>query len=156
MLEIYVPGRGVLQLDYLVSDVNGTLAVDGLLIEGVRERLQTLASQLDLRLLTADTHGKQEAIDAILGLKAVRIGPGGESTAKADYVMKLGASRVVALGQGANDAGMLEVAAIGICVLSAEGTSGEAIRAADIVAPDILAGLDLLFHPQRLVATLRR
>lgn len=156
MMEIYIPGRGVMQLDYLVSDVNGTLAVDGLLIEGVSERLQSLGRELEIHLLTADTHGRQDAIDAILGLTAKRIGAGGESAAKANYVMNLGASRVVALGQGANDAGMLEVAAIGICVLSPEGTSGEAIQAADIIAPGIHAALDLLFNPKRLMATLRR
>jgi P-type E1-E2 ATPase len=156
MIEIYIPGRGVMQLHDVVCDVNGTLAFNGQLIDGVSEALKKIRRQLDLHLLTADTFGQQGTIDVILDLTAVRIEPGDESTAKADYVTKLGASRVVAIGQGANDVGMLQAAAVGICVLSPEGTSGEAIRAADIVMPDVLSALDLVLNPQRLVATLRR
>jgi soluble P-type ATPase len=56
MIEIDVPGRGLLRLSHLVLDVNGTLAVDGLLIDGVPERLAALRERLTLHLLTADTH----------------------------------------------------------------------------------------------------
>jgi soluble P-type ATPase len=91
-----------------------------------------------------------------LGLNAVRIPPGGEAEAKAKYVRRLGASRVIALGQGANDSGMLRDAAIGICVLSQEGLAVEALNAADIVTPDVLSALDLIDNPMRLVASLRR
>jgi soluble P-type ATPase len=62
----------------------------------------------------------------------------------------------VALGQGANDAGMLREAVIGICLLSAEGLAVEALMAADVLAVDILAALTLLENPMRLVASLRR
>ena len=40
MLEIDIPGWGRLELASLVMDYNGTLARDGVLLEGVRERLQ--------------------------------------------------------------------------------------------------------------------
>ena len=76
--------------------------------------------------------------------------------AKAKYVRQLGAASVVALGQGANDSGMLQEAAIGICVLSKEGLAVEALQAAEIVAPDVLTALALLDNPMRLVASLRR
>lgn len=79
MIELNVPGRGVIQLEYLVSDVNGTIALDGQLIEGVAKAFVTLSDRLELHLLTTD-----------------------------------------------------------------------------IVAPDILAALELLEHPMRLVASLRR
>ena len=51
---------------------------------------------------------------------------------------------------------MLSEAAIGICVLSKEGTSIEAIQHADIVVQDILTALNLIENPLRLVATLRK
>ena len=70
-------------------------------------------------------------------------------------VERLGAERVVAVGNGANDAGMLQAAALGIAVLGPEGLAGEAWQAADVVA-GIHQALDLLLHPRRLVATLRR
>jgi len=71
-------------------------------------------------------------------------------------VETLGAHRVIARGQGANDAGMLKTAGLGLCVLSPEGTAGEAVQAADVLVPDIAAALGLLQNPRRLVATLRR
>jgi P-type E1-E2 ATPase len=136
--------------------VNGTLALDGQLIDGVARELGVLRDRLTLHLVTSDTSGRQAEIDRKLGVEAVRISPGGEAEAKAAYVRKLGAERVVAIGQGANDASMLREAALGICVLSPEGVAVEAINAADVVAPGILDALFLLEHPLRLVATLRR
>jgi soluble P-type ATPase len=156
MLAIDIPGRGQLQLDHLVLDVNGTLAVDGVLIDGVVAGLGRVKGTLDIHLLTADTHGRQAELDRQLGLTAVHIPPGGEAEAKAAFVRVLGADAVVAMGQGANDAGMLREAAIGVAVMSTEGTSIEALTAADLVVPDILLGLALIEHPMRLKASLRR
>jgi soluble P-type ATPase len=50
---------------------------------------------------------------------------------------------------------MLQVAGLGIAVAQSEGAAGQAVFAADVLVPDILAALDLLAHPLRLVATLR-
>ena len=156
MIELTIPGRGTLQLEHLVCDVNGTLAVDGVLIDGVARALEGLRDRLQVHLLTADTHGRQERIDRQLGLQAVRIPPGDEAESKGAYVGSLGEDRVVAVGQGANDVAMLRRARLGIAVLSAEGVSAEALRAADLVLPDILSALDVLDHPLRIVASLRR
>lgn len=156
MIELNIPGRGLIQLHHLVSDVNGTLALDGTLLPGVSIALLALGDRLELHLLTADTHGKQAAIDRQLGLQAVRIPAGGEAERKAAYVEQLGASSVIAYGQGANDAGMLRAAEIGIAVLSVEGLAGETLTSADLLVPDIQSGLALLERPLRLVASLRR
>jgi P-type E1-E2 ATPase len=156
VIELNIPGRGALRLDHLVTDVNGTLAIDGQLIEGVARRIELLKDRLTIHMLTADTHGKQVFIDQQLGLTAARIRPGNESEQKADYVRQLGAESVVALGQGANDAGMLMEAALGICVISKEGMAGETLLSADLVLPDINAALDLLDKPLRIVASLRK
>lgn len=156
MIELSIPGRGDLTLRHIVFDVNGTLAVDGVLAPGVAERIAALAGQLEIHLLTADTHGGQAAIDAELGLTAVRVQRGQEREQKGAFVERLGADRVVAVGNGGNDAGMLRAAAVGIAVLGAEGLSVEALQAADVVAASALDALDLLLKPKRLVATLRR
>jgi len=137
-------------------DVNGTLAIDGQLMNGVAGKIATLRDKLTIHLLTADTHGKQAAIDQQLGLTAVRIMPGGESQQKADYVRKLGSEKVTAIGQGANDAQMLDAAKLGICVMSIEGVAKETLLAADLIAPDILSALELLEKPLRVTATLRK
>lgn len=155
MIELNIPNRGTIQLNHLVCDVNGTLAIDGRLVDGVSRKLTVLSDRLQVHLLTADTHGQQKIIDAQLGLTAVRIASGDESGAKADFVRELGSEQVVAIGQGANDAGMLTQASIGIAILSEEGLSSEALHAADVLVADIHNAFDLLEKPIRLVATLR-
>jgi len=157
MIQIDIPNSRSLRLDHLVLDVNGTLAVDGLLLPGVAERLAKLRELLALHLLTADTHGRQTEIDSELGLKAVIMRTNApEAEQKRDYVDNLVAERVVAIGNGENDRLMLRRAALGIAVLGPEGLALAALREADGLAPNIEAALDLLLNPRRLIATLRR
>ena len=156
LIELNVPGRGTIQLRHLVCDVHGTIALDGRLIEGVARALAALRDRLELHLLTADTHRTRQAIETRLGIQATLISRGEEAEAKAAQVRALGADQVVAIGQGANDAGMLREAAIGIALLSKEGLAVETLQAADLVVENIHAALDLLENPLRLVATLRR
>ncbi len=154
MIELEIPGRAPLALAHLVLDVNGTIALDGALLPGVRERLDLLRQRLDVRLLTADTHGRQAAIDAELGLTASVITRG--TAEKGAYVLALGAGGVAVLGNGANDVAMFNAAALRIAVLGPEGLAAELLRSADVLVSDPCAGLDLLLHPRRLAATLRR
>jgi P-type E1-E2 ATPase len=156
MIKFDIPGLGAYSLQHLVMDVNGTLAVDGQLIHGVAEKIAALRELLTIHLLTADTHGKQAILDRQLDLRAIRITPGGESAQKAEYVRKLGNEHVVAIGQGANDAEMLAVAQLGVCVMSTEGVAKQTLLAADLIAPTILSALELLEKPMRIVASLRR
>jgi soluble P-type ATPase len=156
MIELHIPGSGVLRLEHLVSDVNGTLAVDGTLYEGLPRLLAQLRDRLEIHLLTADTHGRQAVIDQQLYLRAVRLQAGDENGQKTAYVKNLGWEKVVAIGQGANDAGMLKAAALGICVLSIEGAAVETLLSADLVVPDIISALQLLEKPLRIVASLRK
>lgn len=156
MIELTIPGRGELRIEHLVTDVNGTLALDGILPDGLAKRIGLLRDRLQIHLLTADTHGRQAMIDQQLNLTAVRIKGGNEAQQKTDYVKTLGERSVIAIGQGANDASMLKEAALGICVLSQEGVAVETLLAADLLVPDIFAALDLLDHPLRLIASLRK
>jgi P-type E1-E2 ATPase len=156
MIAFDIPGSGSYRLEHLVMDINGTLAVDGQLIDGAAAKIETLGKPVNIHLLTADTHGKQSIIDEQLGLTAIRVTPGGESLQKADYVRRLGRESVAAIGQGANDAEMLAVARLGICVMSVEGVATKALLAADLIVPTILFALGLLENPKRIVATLRR
>lgn len=156
MIKFNVPGVGEYELEHLVMDVNGTLAVDGQLMGGVAEKIASLRSQLTIHLLTADTHGKQAVIDRQLDLTAVRIAAGNEAAQKAEYVRKLGGEKVAAIGQGANDAEMLKAAHLGICVMSVEGVAKDTLFSADLIAPDILSALELLEKPLRIVASLRK
>jgi len=157
MLSLDIPGRGALEIRHLVLDVNGTIAEDGHIRPGVKERLTRLRRQLEIVMVTADTHGRQAALDNELELVATRLEPGKpETPQKAALVRQLGAASTIAIGNGANDSEMLKEAAFGIAVLESEGTSLLAVQAADILSRSVTEALDLLLHPRRLVATLRK
>lgn len=156
MIEVEVPGRGTYRLQHLVLDVNGTITLGGQLVEGVAGRLAELHRLIEVHMLTADTRGRQQAIDARLGMKAARVTPGNEAAQKASFVQELGGESVCAIGNGANDAEMLREARLAIGVLGGEGLAVETLNAADVVVPNINVALDLLLSPLRLVATLRR
>jgi P-type E1-E2 ATPase len=156
MLTVEIPGYGRLTLEHLTLDLNGTLALDGEVLPGVTERLAALSPRLQIHLLTADTRGKGAVTAVALGINLHRLTPGNEAAQKRAFVESLGAEGVIAVGNGANDAEMLAVAALGVAVLGPEGLAQAAWQNADLIVPDIGAALDLLLHTQRLIATLRR
>lgn len=156
MIEMNIPGQGIFQIEYLVCDVNGTLAIDGVLLPGISTVIKKIQDRLKVFLITANSHAKQSIIDFELGIEAMIIQKGNESQQKKDFISQLGPEKVIAIGQGANDSEMLKEAAIGICVFSEEGTSIDAIMSSDLVVKDGLTALKLVQNPMRLVATLRR
>ncbi len=155
-MQITIPGQGALVLKHLVLDLNGTVALDGEILPAVAERLAALSAHLTIHLVTADTHGRAAEMAERLKVQLARIEAGNEAGQKLALVERLGAEQVVAIGNGANDAEMLAAAALGIAILGPEGLAIAALRAADVAVARIEDGLDLLLHPQRLVATLRR
>jgi len=155
MLTIEVPGTGSLNFKHIVLDYNGTMAEDGILIPGVEEKLNMLSESMDVHILTADTFGKcQGECRGIKGSVIILSQPVG-GPEKKDFVEKLGAENVVAVGNGTNDSLMLAAAALGIVVLGPEGASVKALQNAGVVVKNINDGLDLLLNPKRLMATLR-
>ncbi len=156
MLKLDIPDFAKLALEHLVLDFSGTLSVDGILVEGVAERLKRIGSFLEIHILTADTHGR--AAEQLQGMNAVvEILTGVQHTAKKrNYIRKLGADKCIAVGNGHNDTGMLEEAAIGICVCTDEGCAVEAMRSSNVLVHSPLDALDLILNSNRLKATLRR
>jgi soluble P-type ATPase len=156
MIELVIPGFRRLRLEHLVMDYNGTLAVDGCLLPGVRPRLDQLARQVQLHVVTADTFGTVREQLQGLECKLFILDGGKQSKAKLKFIQKLGLRQVAAIGNGSNDQRMLQAAALGIAVIQGEGAAAAACRAAELVVPDILTALDLFLNPQRLIASLRR
>ncbi|MDA0746508.1 MAG: ATPase P [bacterium] len=155
MIEIDIPGHKTLRLEHLVLDYNGTLAVDGEPINGVRDRLEHLAQNLRVHVITADTFGKVS--DRLSGLPCkISILPlENQAQGKLNYIQQLGPDTTVCIGNGRNDRLMLQSAALGIAVVQNEGASSETLSASNVVCTNICSALDLLTNPLRLVATLR-
>ena len=155
MFELDIPGFGFVRLEHLVSDFTGTLSVDGRILPGVKEELNRVAEILKVHVLTADTFGKAAA--ELKGVKCeMHILDGmAIDRQKEEFIHKLGADGVIALGNGNNDRRMLWAAKIGIAVCLEEGCAKDAIVSSDIMVKSATDAFDLLLHPKRLKATLR-
>lgn len=155
MIDFAIPGYGRLLLTDLVCDFNGTLARDGCLVDGVRALLADVARVLKVRVVTGDTFGSARAELRDGPWDVTVLGADRQAEAKSALVERLGAERVVAIGNGRNDRLMLATAALGIAVIGDEGMAGDAGRAADIVTRHVGDALALLLDTRRLTATLR-
>jgi len=156
MIKLSIPGKSTdLELAKLLLDINGTLTTDGVLLAGVKEKIELLKGELEIYLLTADTMGNAASIAEELDVEIFTVGAENGGEDKLDIMNTLGTEMSVAIGNGYNDSLMLEHAALGIAVLGEEGCSLHALKKADIMVKDINDALALLLNPQRIVATLR-
>jgi len=151
-----MPGQRVYGLEHLVLDLNGTISLDGHIIEGVPERLDLLRNLLNILIVTADTRGRVQESEKRLRVKTHSVDSSDEQAQKLNLVQQLGSETTISIGNSSNDASMLKESILGICVLGPEGASIEAITNCNLVVPDINAALDLLIKPERLIATLRK
>jgi len=144
-----------LELKKLILDLNGTLTVDGILIAGIKARLDILKENLEIFLLTSDTLGCGAIVAEELGIPIFKVGREQGGDDKLDFLNTLGADETIAIGNGFNDRLILEHAALSIAVIGGEGCAVQALIKADIAVKDILDALDLLLNPLRIVATIR-
>ena len=154
MLTVDIPGRGRLEIAHLVLDLNGTLAVGGIVPDAVVDRLRALSNDIRVHVVTADTFGTAARLHG-QGIQTQVLPPGDHVEAKAAIVRTLGVSHTIAIGNGSNDEAMVREAAVGIAIVGREGAAARTALAADIVATRIEDALDLLLTPARLIATLR-
>lgn len=122
---IEIPGYKTLDLDYLVLDYNGTIAVDGLIPPAIKERLLLLGDSFKIYVLTADTHGTAAAMCDGLSLEIMTFPSGSAMDEKLRILSSLGAEHCIAIGNGRNDVPMCQAAALSIAVMGTEGAYGK-------------------------------
>lgn len=155
MLTYSIPGRERLEIQHLVLDFNGTIAEDGKLIPGVKERLMQLSKEVSIHVITADTNGSVHKECTSLPLEVQVIGKEDQLGEKERFVIKLGAHSVVSIGNGVNDGQMFEASSLAIAIIGKEGCAASSLLKSDLIVKTIEDGLDLLLKPNRLTATLR-
>jgi soluble P-type ATPase len=155
MITIEIPGTPNLTIEHLVLDFNGTLAVDGVIINGVLEMLDQLARQVEIHILTADTFGTVATQMCGLHFKIMIAPESRQDLFKVEYVRKLDRTNVACIGNGRNDRLMMQEAALSIAVLQDEGAAAETIAAAHIVCTSISSALSLFTKHKRIAATMR-
>jgi soluble P-type ATPase len=155
MLKIDIPCKELLQIKNLLLDYNGTLAIDGKLIDGVEEKINLLSLDLNIFVITADTFGTVEDNLNKSNCKIKILNEGNQDNQKADFIKELNPLYTLAVGNGFNDRLMLEKAVLGICILQKEGAAIQTLLKADIVVSSIIDVFDMLLTPKRMIATLR-
>ncbi len=153
-MTILRPGQDPLEIHFILLDFEGTIASDRRVHAKAKDKINLLSKRAKVYILT-----KEEKIlveEALRKVKAeiVCLIEGEALQRKLDLLQKLGASQCVAIGNGADDAPMIEEAGLGIAVTGKEGTSSEAMKKADVVFVNILDALDFLLKPLRQRATL--
>nr|WP_207739929.1 MULTISPECIES: ATPase P [Clostridia] len=143
-----------MRIDHVVLDYNGTVAADGMLLEGVGERINRLKEQVCVYVLTADTYGTVTRQCEPLGVTVRTFPREGAAGCKEEIVKGLEGG-VACLGNGFNDIQMFDAAQLSIAVLEQEGMCAALLGHASVLVNSIQDGLDLLLKPDRLRATLR-
>ena len=155
MISVSIPGWGDLDIEYLVIAYTGTVAFDGKPKEGVKELMEKISRYIKLFIIKADTYGNIDNEGTTVGFRIIKVRKEGSGKEKARIIRELGPEKVAAIGNGNNDALMLKEAALGIGVIGEEGCANALVKEADLVVKNVVDALNIILHPERLVATLR-
>jgi soluble P-type ATPase len=154
MITIQRPGQGPLEIDFILIDFEGTLASDRRVHPKAKDKINLLSKRTKIHILTKGEKDQVEEVLKRVKTEIVYLSEGIASQQKLDLLRQLGATRTVAIGNGLDDAAMIEEAGFGICVLGKEGASSEAMKKADMVFVSVFDALDFLLNPLRQKATL--
>ena len=154
MIHIERPGQEPLEIDVILIDFEGTLASDRRVHPKAKDKINLLSKRVRAYILAKEE--KERVMEVLKWVKAEIIFLKEEETSleKLNLLRQLGAGRAAAIGNGADDALMVDEAGLGICVIGREGMAGETMQKADLVFPDIVDALDFFLKPLRQKSTL--
>lgn len=151
----YLPkGESEYNLSEIVLDLNGTLAVNGKFVKGVKQRIEKLKELgFTMYLLTGDQRGTAAEQAKSLGIQVIITPTGKEKEA---FTKTLKKKSLVAIGNARIDIGTFKHASLRIATVQSEGIHAQILKHVDIVVPSINSALDLLINPDIFCATMRR
>ncbi|OGP76520.1 MAG: hypothetical protein A2V86_04960 [Deltaproteobacteria bacterium RBG_16_49_23] len=154
MITILRPGQAPLKIEFILIDFEGTLALDGRVHPKAKDKINLLSKRTKLFVFTTGEKTLVEERLRKVNAEIVYVAESEASRQKLDLLRQLGPGKTVSIGNGADDAVMIEEAGLGICIIGKEAAAGEALRRADLVVTNILDALDFLLKPLRQKATL--
>jgi soluble P-type ATPase len=154
MLYIERPGQNNVEIEFILVDFEGALASDRRVHPKAKDKINILSKRTKIYILAKEKNEVVEARLRKVKAEITYLTEGQASQKKLDLLRNLGAMRCVAIGNGTDDAQMIQEAGFGMCILGKEGASSEALKNADVVFVDILDALDFLLKPLRQKATL--
>lgn len=155
MIIYKIPGRDDIEIENIVFDYNGTIAVDGKILEGVRDLLSELEKYVNIYILTADTYGTVEKECRDIAGKILTFPKENTGEFKKNIVKNLGGEKSICVGNGFNDIDMFKEAIISIAVIEGEGTSTKLLLNSDIVTRSIIEAIEIILNKDKIKAILR-
>ena len=152
---IEIPGRNTLEIQHIIFDYNGTIALDGKVIEGVAEKIQALSDRIDFHVITADTYGTAEKELEGVPCQVINLSKSNEFKTKTDYLAFLGKEHCLSVGNGFNDKALLKQSILGIALIQDEWCCTETLISPDIVCKSLMYVFSFIEKPNRIKATLR-
>lgn len=156
MISIQRSGMGSLDIHFVLIDFEGTLAMDGRVHPKAKDKVNLLSKRATLYIVTKSSREKVEETLRKMTVEILYVPEGDSSQQKLNLLQRLGPHQTAVIGNGLDDARIMEQAGLGMCVIGKEGSSAEAVAKADLVVTHVLDALDFLLKPLRQRATLGR
>lgn len=152
-MKIKLPGRGLTEIDNIVFDFNGTLAKNSKLTGDAKDLIEKFQSRINIYIATSDIFGnvKDELKDLKVNIIDTKTG-----AEKLAFIMKLGYTKTIAVGNGNNDILMLKKAVVGICINGLDGTTPECVSNSNIVINDVKNIVNLLENENLILSILQK
>ena len=156
VINIEIDGFGKIEAEYLVSDLNGTLAMFGEVSAETKKLIKQLKSKLKIFILSADTfnNGKKIADDLGVGFHKI-LGTKSQALEKCEFLQKLDPEKSIVMGNGRNDYMMFQKAKISFGIMGEEGINPQTLKEADLIVNRPENALKILLNPLALKAGLR-
>lgn len=152
-MRYVTPEIGSLEINTIVLDLNGTLAVKGKIVNGAKERIQNLKKLgFKIILFSGDQRGNIKDICDDLDVEFKKASSQAE---KEQFSLELNCEKTAAIGNARIDIGTFKNAKLSIATLQAEGIHTDILDYVDIIVPSINDALDLFIDSDSLIATLR-
>lgn len=154
-MKVNIPSLGEIEIKNIVFDYNGTIAIDGKVIENVKETINELSKDFNFYVITADTYGSVQRELEGTKCEVIKIPKDTQDKSKLDFIKKLGEKNTLSVGNGRNDTLMLKHSILGIAILQDEGLCTQTLLHSDILVKSIFDVFAYLKDEKRLIATLR-
>lgn len=152
-MKYNINGVGEIEINTIVMDINGTLALRGKIITGVKNKLSELKEKgFKLILVSSDQRGNAQEIANDLEIEFYAAKTLEE---KAEFMQSLNPENTAAIGNARIDIGLFKNAKLSIATLQAEGIHTGIIKHVDIIVPSIIDALNLLLDKYTVESTMK-
>lgn len=155
MIKYNIPGKEEIEIENIILDYNGTIAVDGILIDGVRDKIDILKDFLNIYIVTADTYGSVKKQCSNLPVEILTFPKENAGLEKEKIIENLNPHKTIAVGNGFNDIKMFKKSILSIAIIEAEGCSSELILNSDIICKSIIDAFNIILDKNKVIANLR-